>query len=126
MKIKTFLATLEQLYPMLDFVHDFSGDLQIRLAVEEALVNIIRYGYPENQGSIQICCEHVGNALKICIEDQGIPFDPVSYKVMQSTSRNGGAGIPLMKKIMDQIEYKRVEGKNILTLVKGRGINLTR
>lgn len=111
---KTFPATLEQLYPMLDFVHAFCGHLQIRLAVEEPLVNIIQHGYPNENGFIEISCEKQENGFRITIKDRGVPFDPVQY----TSSKIDGIGISLMKKIMDQVEYKRWEEENILTMVK--------
>ena len=57
------------------------------------------------------------------VSDSGIPFDPTKQKE-EDTSLSaedreiGGLGIHLVRQLMDEIRYERVEGKNILTLVK--------
>ena len=52
---------------------------QITLSVEEALVNIISYGYPEEGGTIDMGFEATPNrqGIKITIKDRGIPFNPL-------------------------------------------------
>jgi len=57
------------------------------------------------------------------VEDDGIPFNPLDAAGPE-VSRDldsiniGGFGIHLMKKMMDDIDYQRVEGKNKLILKK--------
>ena len=84
MSHKIFPATLECLHAMLHFIEDESQSQgvplalrdKITLAAEEALVNIIQYGYPVNKGEIDIQCgSSVGDkGFSITIKDQGIPF----------------------------------------------------
>lgn len=131
---KTFPASLNQLYNMLDFVKRHAASmgfeqsriLKIELAIEEVLVNIISYGYPQSLGDIHIYCfqEDMPHGLKIIIKDQGIPFNPLLHipeiypeKIMQS-NEFGGLGIFLIFKLMDEVNYKRESDFNILTLVK--------
>ena len=58
------------------------------------------------------------------IQDQGIAFDPtkphetLSQPDSIEMRRDGGFGILLMRKFMDEIHYARKEEKNILTLVR--------
>ncbi len=84
---KIFTAHLDNLYEMLLFIRDQAESMgfdeveisKIELAVEEALVNIISYGYPLASGEIEIVCDRVAkNGLKIVLKDNGIPFNPLS------------------------------------------------
>ncbi len=138
MEIKVFSAELSHLYGMLDFVRNYALSLgmppgcldQVVLAMEEALVNVINYGYPDRgKGELQIVCEGVSNpnGLKISILDQGIPFNPIANipanpsstpPVHSSDRALGGYGIYILAGLMDQVEYQRTEEGNILALTK--------
>ena len=131
--IKTFSASLDKLYEMLQFVREqanaarFDGSVssKIELAVEEALVNIISYGYPNTTGTIEIQCT-ISNfsGIKITIRDKGIPYNPLtSSKIFTPPLEGrsvGGYGIYFILKIMDEVDYKRENNYNVLTLVKFR------
>ena len=96
----------------------------IRLAMEEAVVNVINYAYPTGQnGLIRIEAKSDGRWLKLIISDEGVPFDPTETLQADTTLSAedrpvGGLGIHLMRQLMDSINYERVNGKNILTLRK--------
>ena len=97
---------------------------QLRLAIEEAVVNVINYAYPaDTEGSITIITTSDGNALRCQIIDTGIPFDPTAKEKTDITlsaeeRQVGGLGILLVRELMDSIHYERVEGQNVLTLMK--------
>ena len=97
---------------------------KLRLAVEEAVVNVIDYAYPAEQtGDIEVSIMSDGKSLKTIIKDSGVAFDP-TQKEKTDTSLSveerqiGGLGILLVRELMDSINYERMEGKNVLTLVK--------
>ena len=97
---------------------------QLRLAVEEAVVNVIDYAYPAGQeGEIEIRMMSDGKNLKTIIIDSGVAFDPTA-KEKADTSLSaedrqiGGLGILLVRELMDSINYERTDSKNILTLIK--------
>ena len=97
---------------------------QLRLAVEEAVVNVIDYAYPSGiEGDIEIHIMSDGGTLKTIIIDSGVAFDPTA-KEKADTSLSaedrqiGGLGILLVRELMDAINYERENGKNILTLIK--------
>lgn len=103
---------------------DTNSARQLRLAVEEAMVNVIDYAYPlgtEGNVTLRLMCD--GHNLKMMIIDMGIPFDPTA-KEKADTSLSaedrqiGGLGILLVRELMDAINYERVNGQNILTLIK--------
>ena len=97
---------------------------QLRLAVEEAVVNVIDYAYPPGQeGDIEIRILSDGSTLKTIVIDSGVAFDPTA-KEKADTSLSaedrqiGGLGILLVRELMDAINYERNNGKNVLTLIK--------
>ena len=127
-----FAAVLENLEPMLDFIEQGAQELKfdarelnrIRLASEEALVNVINYAYPDKNGSVEIIYEiKDGKKLILEIIDSGVPFNPLSMpepdiKSPMENRKIGGLGIFLVRSIMDELNYRREEGRNILTLTK--------
>lgn len=123
---KTFPASLSHLYEMLHFIKEkasqagLGASLQskIELACEEALVNIISYGYPIRRGDITIATSFEnGRDFKIIITDQGIPYNPISNVKKGNSAGVGGYGIFLLSNLVDQIDYKRQDNSNILTLL---------
>ena len=103
---------------------DMSTTMQMNLAIEEAVVNVMDYAYPLGQeGDIEIRIMSDGKTLKTIIIDSGVAFDPtVKEKADTSLSAEdrqiGGLGILLVRELMDAINYERNNGKNVLTLIK--------
>ena len=97
---------------------------QIRLAVEEAVVNVIDYAYPAGQtGDIDVLAMSDGEWLNFVITDRGVAFDPTEKEKADTTLSAedrpiGGMGILLVRELMDSINYERTDGKNVLTLKK--------
>ena len=64
-----------------------------------------------------------GETLRCHIIDSGVPFDPTA-KEKADTSLSaeerqiGGLGILLVRELMDTINYERINGQNVLTLIK--------
>ena len=98
--------------------------LGIRLAVEEMVVNVINYAYPENrEGTVFVYADSDRSELRFTIVDSGTPFDPTAVipasTTLDAESRPiGGLGILLARKIMDSVSYCRKENNNVLTLTK--------
>ncbi len=106
-------------------------NMQINLAVEEAVVNVMNYAYPKGTvGEVKIDAVANEERLKFTISDQGMPFDPTAQSEADTTLSAeerpiGGLGIHLVRHYMDSINYERIEdptrpgfGKNVLTLRK--------
>ncbi len=103
---------------------------QIELAVDEACTNIIKHAYKYNpDGIIEIRISSLGSQSipsKFVVEifDSGISFDSSKYtapdmKEYFKKLRHGGLGIVLMKKLMDEVDYGHLGGKqNTIRLVK--------
>lgn len=95
---------------------------RIELAAEEALVNIFRYAYPERLGDVEMTCKVDEGRFILEIIDSGIPFDLTAIPDPDVTAGiqergAGGLGIFFIKKVMDEVRYRRENDQNILTLV---------
>ena len=97
---------------------------QIRLAVEEAVVNVMEYAYPiGEEGEIEVCMTADGECLTVVVTDAGTPFDPtlkegVDISLSAEERQIGGLGIHLLRALMDDVHYEYLNGRNILTLTK--------
>lgn len=124
-------ATIEHLEALVEFVskcaegQGFNGRRikEIELATEEVLVNIINYAYPERSGDVEVSCRRE-DATRFVIEisDNGIPFDPLSLPEPNFSTdildrKVGGLGVFFIRKMMDEVLYRREEGSNIIRLI---------
>ncbi len=101
------------------------GDvLNLNLVLEELVTNIIFYGYPDKtEQQIEISLWLEEGLLGMRITDEAIAFNPLEAKAPDLDQAIedrpiGGLGIHLVKKIMDDVRYERVDNRNILTLQK--------
>ena len=98
--------------------------LKLKLAVEEAVVNVMEYAYPAGKtGDIHIHITSNGRRLKFIITDSGVSFNPTEALAADTSLSAeerpvGGLGIFLVRNLMDSINYERIDGKNVLTLRK--------
>ena len=98
--------------------------MEIKLAVEEAVVNVMTYAYaPGQSGDVTVEAASNNVRMKFTIIDSGKPFDPTVQAEVDTTlsakQRNiGGLGIHIIRQNMDSINYERIDGHNVLTLRK--------
>jgi serine/threonine-protein kinase RsbW len=96
----------------------------LNLVLEEALTNIISYGYDdEDKHAIEIQFKKTGAELNITIIDDGHAYDPTLKEdpdiTLSAEERPvGGLGIFLIRKVMDTVAYRREENRNYLMLTK--------
>ena len=97
---------------------------QLFIAVDEIFTNISRYAY-QNIGKVNFKASFNpdGKFLSISIIDNGDKYNPlerpdpdIAQRIKDKTV--GGLGIFMAKKMVDKIEYSRVDDKNILVLIK--------
>ena len=98
--------------------------MQLKLVVEEAVANIINYGYPDgSEDEIEISFKISDKNIRIEIKDHGIEFDPTQV-VEADTDGSveerpiGGLGIFLVRQFTDEMDYKRENDTNILVLTR--------
>jgi anti-sigma regulatory factor (Ser/Thr protein kinase) len=94
---------------------------RLQLAVEEAVVNVLRYAYPPGEnGTVRIGCAATAGRLLVTIRDQGRPFDPLALEEPDVTGpieerSIGGLGVFLLRQMVEALTYRRAEGMNQLT-----------
>ena len=97
---------------------------EAQLALEEHLTNILSYGYDDQlEHQIKVRVQLNAAELRVEVEDDGHPFNPLEQPIPDiekpiEERPIGGLGIHMMRKSLDGIEYRRVDGKNILEMIK--------
>lgn len=123
------IETIPQLSEFVDEVCETAGygmseTMSLNLAIEEAVVNVMNYAYPEGMtGDVTIEAKANDVTLKFVIIDSGKPFDPTAKGKVDTTLSAedrpiGGLGIHLVREIMDSVNYEYNAGRNVLTLSK--------
>lgn len=118
-EVNTFV---EQVTASLDMTHTDAAN--VKLAVEEAVANVINYAYPADEtGAITLDAVATHDELRLVITDSGTPFAPtdapdVDTSLSAEERQIGGLGIFLVRQLMDTINYERHDNHNILTLTK--------
>jgi anti-sigma regulatory factor (Ser/Thr protein kinase) len=156
---------IEELYKVTEFIEQMGLQLglspaltmNLNLALEEAISNVIQYGYRQKAESrkqcrgdlhgrpmaesnvgatftaaqwqngedelIEITAELIENKLILTLTDCGDEFDPTLIEAPDITLSAedrpiGGLGFFLIRQIMNEVEYRRVDNKNVLTMSK--------
>jgi serine/threonine-protein kinase RsbW len=99
-------------------------EFHLALALDEITSNVIRYGWKDS-------CEHrfnvrlslLNDEVTVEIEDDATPFNPLEApapNLDQPLDERpvGGLGIHLVRQVMDGLEYRRLDGKNLLVIKK--------
>lgn len=108
--------------------NDWPEDLlfKINLVLEEIGLNIIDYAFESGSHEFEINLTSDAEAITIEAVDDGRPFDPLSEAALPDLDAPldcrpvGGLGVYLVRTLMDQSDYQRVDGRNCLTVVKYR------
>ena len=126
-------ATVENIEKVTAFVDEqltqlncpMKAQMQINIAIDELFGNIAHYAYHPNIGEATVRCEVGGEPLQVTIgfADEGKPYNPLLQKdpdVTQDADQRqiGGLGVFMVKKLMDEITYEFIDGKNVLTIRK--------
>ncbi len=121
---------MDSLHPLLVFVRSCAMQQglgqerlqEIELAMEEILVNIFNYAYPDRLGEVEVACRLADDGrLLVEVADQGVPFNILSredpdLKAGIEERSIGGLGVFFVKQFIRDIRYQREGGRNILTL----------
>ena len=123
---------LDEITALAIFVEEFCSDLalpaettmHINLALEEAVSNVIMHAYPlEEHHEIRLKASLTDNQLIFLLTDKGLSFDPTNAPDADITipieeRAIGGLGIFLIRSIMNEVSYQRLDGENRLTMKK--------
>lgn len=116
-KLSDFLAEYILTNSIPDAIHH-----DLRLAAEEAFVNIVNYAFANKEThTISIDISSTSNTVSITFIDSGIEFNPLLPPGINSDTDyfcEGGMGIHLIKSLTDQQKYNRIKQRNVFTLTK--------
>ena len=119
---------IEYLMSSPDMPDDEAIRFKLRLSIEEAVENVVRYAYEGGIGWLEAGTSLSQDNLLLTIElrDAGVPFNPLEKDdpdvTLAADQREiGGLGIFLCKKMMDNINYQYMDNNNILTMTKRIG-----
>lgn len=104
-------------------VSDIEVNMMV-LAVDEVCANIVIHGHPsDSKSKVRLDIVFKNGGIWFEIIDQGNAFDIVNYQEpmlddLIKKKNKGGIGIMLVKKIMDDIQFKSTANQNTLRLFK--------
>lgn len=119
-RLNSWLSSVCDKYQLADTVSYY-----LELVIEEAVTNIFKYAFDNDKEHLfSIIINLTPDKIVIRIEDNGLPFDPLSHQADKPESlenaKVGGLGIFLIKKFTSDLKYSREEEKNCLTMVLDR------
>lgn len=128
-------ADLDHLKEIRDFIGRIGKKYHIsekiinafKLAADEASTNIIRHAYRDKSGDITVRAIIRKRSVTISLIDQGRYFDPnrvkdPDLKRYVAIGKRGGLGIFMIRRLVDEMDYRRTEEGNELRLTKNREV----
>lgn len=105
--------------------HGFSDTIvnAFKLSIDEAATNIIKHAYRDWEGMIILRVIVKKESMTVLLIDQGKYFDPSRVQDPDlnryvKIGKKGGLGIFIMRKLLDEIDYRHTEEGNELRLTK--------
>ncbi len=91
--------------------------MQLTLAFEELVTNVIQHGYADTSGPIHLRLERAGDRLHAALIDRAPAYDPFSTAEPDLDSSVeertvGGLGVHLVREFADEFGYERIAGEN--------------
>ncbi len=98
---------------------------KVNLVLEELGLNILSYGGAgvDRSPEIEITLVSEDDSLTIEVSDDGRPFNPLEdaavpdVEALLDERSVGGLGVHLVRTMMDDLSYRRAEGRNLLKMV---------
>ena len=129
----TLPATVENIETVTDFVNEYldeigcsmKAQMQISVAIDEVFSNIAHYAYApaEGEATVSVDFDEELNSVVLSFTDTGVAYNPLAKDdpdvTLSAEERQiGGMGIFMVKKLMDDLSYEYLDGKNIFTVYK--------
>jgi anti-sigma regulatory factor (Ser/Thr protein kinase) len=98
------------------------ADFDLNLVLEELFTNAVRHGGCEGEAeAVRVEMEARADGVSIEFSDHGVAFDPTAaatpdLDVPLEMRQIGGLGIHLVRQIVRDLRYERVDGWNRLTM----------
>jgi serine/threonine-protein kinase RsbW len=104
--------------------------IQLQVVLDEIVSNVVKYSWPnggKHEFLVRITVGPTGVTLDIF--DDGQPFDPRGAPEPPTPPegqrpRPGGVGIHMIRKLVDELEYERIEGRNHTRLTKNCAVGV--
>ena len=131
LKVNTQLEELTRVYNAVESFgkeQEWTSELIFcaNLVLEELGINVINHGYDEGNHEFEIIVVSNPESITIEIIDSGRPFDPLKDAPEPALNAEiedrpiGGLGVHFVQKMMDELHYRRENGKNHFTATKRR------
>ena len=100
---------------------------QLDLVVEELFVNVCRYAYADSGTTGMVKVQRTYSADPPCVKvkliDEGVAFNPlekpdVDLPTSVDDMTIGGLGLFMVKQLVDDIRYERLDDSNVVTIIK--------
>ncbi len=127
----TLPAKIESIPEITDFINNELKALgcpnkimaQIDAVTDDIVSNIANYAYGEEEGNVTVKMRPDDEMVTIVFSDNGRPYNPlakVDPDITLSAEERpiGGLGILMIKKMMDNIDYRYLNGQNTLIIKK--------
>jgi len=133
MRELTLPAIVGNIETVTDFVNEYLEEvgcpmkvqMQIAVVIDEIFSNIAYYAYAPSVGdvTVSVAANKETKVLMLSFADRGVAYNPLVKEdpdvTLSAEERQiGGMGIFMVKKLMDDITYEYVEGRNVLTVWK--------
>ncbi|WP_430613434.1 ATP-binding protein [Flavobacterium sp. JP2137] len=125
MELRIQINRVEEVSAALTTIEAYSHGLQISrrslhhllLIADEFLSNLFNHAQQSLDIQVEIQLTRIANHWRLEIEDNTWAFDFTTIPIVFSTSeierrKVGGLGIPLIRSLVDNVSYQRVQDKN--------------
>jgi serine/threonine-protein kinase RsbW len=106
--------------------------MQLQVVLDELVSNVVKYSWPDGgDHELQVRITVNATGVSLDIFDDGQPFDPrgapePNAPIDGQRPRPGGVGIHMIKKLVDNLAYERVDGRNHTSLIKNCAVGAVR
>jgi serine/threonine-protein kinase RsbW len=95
--------------------------MELILALDEVVTNVISYGGLAPSDTIAVTIDLGDDAISAAVEDHGSAFDPLNDAPPHATGSleerpMGGLGLHILRSIVKELSYHRVDGRNLLIM----------
>jgi serine/threonine-protein kinase RsbW len=122
-------AEVSSLATMVDAIEGYAAKhavqqdktMDLILALDEVVTNVIRHGGLTARDTIAVTIDLGDDAISAVVEDHGSAFDPLHDAPPHASGSLeerplGGLGLHIVRSIMNELSYQRVDGRNRLLM----------